>query len=138
MWLRTVHKSRSIRFEVSDPESGETFWITCRLNGDKLIFRRLGAHMFRGGKTRRQLTVMDKFGKAAQGARGEKMSGKLPSAATRVAAIRGTIEPGGARGESRRGSQRSRVSRETYYRALIGGDEIRRAEIDLRMLGRSD
>ena len=129
-----VRKTKSIRFEVTDPRSAETFWITVYLRGGKLVLQRLGPQLFLDGKTPGQLDQMVRFGLTAYEAFDEKMTGKLPPAAARVAALREPVTNRPDQTSQRATKKRPPRSNQPYYRSLIGEETISMAETLLRQL----
>lgn len=134
MQPRIVLKTRSASIEVTDPVSGVTFWLTAYLRGGKFVLQRLGPQLFPGKETPARLVAMARFGEAAMAAYREKMVGRLPPAALRVAALRGTREGMKKSESARRGAPRPRVSNQEFYRNLVGVEKVEQVENYLRSI----
>ncbi len=77
---------QSLRLDVIDPQTHETVPLIAYLRGDRVIFQRLGSHLFREGLTPARRAAMDRFGDVARTAFGQRFTGALPPAAERVRA----------------------------------------------------
>ncbi len=121
---------QSLRLDVTDPQTHETVPLIAYLRGDRVIFQRLGSHLFREGLTPARRAAMERFGAVARTAFGQRFTGALPPAAERVrAGFTGSRSP--APHPARR---TIRQDNQAYYRALVGERKLQEIEELLRML----
>jgi hypothetical protein len=123
----------SFTLPVSDPDTGERFYVTAYMRSGRLIIQRLGRHLFEPGVSESRAAVLEKFRAVAGSARGARRTGALPPAAQ---AVKEAFEGHGR--ASRAGRGKTRSDHHGYYVSLLGVDEVRQLEQALLTASNTD